>query len=54
METGDANMDTQPEVQGPPYQIWIINRRNGIQYGEKPRLIYPKKPKQKKAKKVGR
>ena len=42
-------MKSQPEVQGPPYYIEIINRRNGIQYGTKMLRINPKKPKQKKA-----
>lgn len=39
---------TQPETQGPPQLIWVINRRNGIQYPDKPRLLKPKKIKAKK------
>lgn len=31
------------EVQGPPYQIEVINRRNGIQYGTKWVKVKPKK-----------
>lgn len=42
-----ANETKEPEVQGPPLLIWVINRRNGIQYGEKPRWIRPKKIKKK-------
>jgi hypothetical protein len=31
------------ETQGPFYLIWVINRRNGIQYGMKPRKVWPKR-----------
>ena len=40
---GRDDMQNEPEVQGPPWIMWVINRRNGIQYGEKPRRMYPKK-----------
>lgn len=33
------------EVQGPPFPIEVINRRNGIQYGTKIKWVQPKKPK---------
>jgi hypothetical protein len=38
-------MNEQPEVQGPPYFIEVVNRRNGIQYGTKLVRVNPKKPK---------
>lgn len=47
INTGDADMNNEPEVQGPAYPILVINRRNGIQYGEKIRWIKPRKPKKK-------
>lgn len=42
-------MTKQPETQGPPHYIEIINRRNGIQYGTKWIPVKPKKIKKKKA-----
>lgn len=42
-------MADEPEVQGPPYPIWVVNRRNGIQGPDKIRWIKPKKIKKKAA-----